>query len=263
MKLVLATTFLAACSAVLAERQDRNLLSLRFSENASVKSSVERDTAEADPFVETKRKLQELQCFPFTIDFKQFLAGDEPFDLCFGITVTAEGRDANGDPTGNGAMIFDSGNPTGGDSDLGGDYGMVMIISEDGDASDPDDNLWGGRITFDFDFEVPAFVNFVDTMKILDIDDSSRGVSFVNVSVIEGDSNQDFAFALAEGSNGNLQEVDFDAIIDQEVYNVKRVSVDFAGSGAVVNLAVQICCVGEGCNELCDEECGGECEVCT
>ena len=38
-------------------------------------------------------------------------------------------------------MIFDSANPTGGDQDLASDtLGGLLIISEDGDSSDPDDN---------------------------------------------------------------------------------------------------------------------------
>ena len=49
-------------------------------------------------------------------------------------------------------MIFDSANPTGGDDDLGSDtLGGVLIISEDGDSTDPDDNAAGGSICFDFD----------------------------------------------------------------------------------------------------------------
>lgn len=50
------------------------------------------------------------------------------------------------------AMIFDAANPTGGDTDLFQPAsGNVLIISEDHDASDPDDNWAGGTITARFD----------------------------------------------------------------------------------------------------------------
>ncbi|MFQ5524817.1 MAG: SdrD B-like domain-containing protein [Thermoanaerobaculia bacterium] len=87
------------------------------------------------------------------------------------------------------AMIFDSRVPTGGDTDLGspnetcappglgvgtgGELGQpgencvpqgnILIISEDGDASDPDDNLNGGTLTFDFNYDVDvASIDFMD-----------------------------------------------------------------------------------------------------
>ena len=42
-------------------------------------------------------------------------------------------------------MIFDTANPTGGDSDLASDtLGNVLILSEDGDSTNPDDNDTGG-----------------------------------------------------------------------------------------------------------------------
>ncbi|MEM7769550.1 MAG: hypothetical protein AAF327_03445 [Cyanobacteria bacterium P01_A01_bin.37] len=85
-----------------------------------------------------------------------------------------------------GAMIFDSANPTGGDVDLGTPsqptgpgvgkdsgagignilpQGNVLIISEDGDASDADDNATGGTLQFDFDDLVR-----VTGVNLLDID---------------------------------------------------------------------------------------------
>ncbi len=87
------------------------------------------------------------------------------------------------------AMIFATQLPTGGDLDLGspnqtcmppglgqglgGELGQpgencvpqgnVLIISEDGDATDPDDNLNGGTITFDFNYDVDiASIDFMD-----------------------------------------------------------------------------------------------------
>ena len=46
-------------------------------------------------------------------------------------------------------MIFDTANPTGGDTDLASNtLGNVLILSEDGDSSDPDDNAKGGNNLF-------------------------------------------------------------------------------------------------------------------
>jgi hypothetical protein len=62
-------------------------------------------------------------------------------------------------------MIFDTSHPTGGDYDLAtSNLGNVLIASEDGDSSDPDDNA--GYSTFVFDFEDPSEVinfNVLDT----------------------------------------------------------------------------------------------------
>jgi hypothetical protein len=48
------------------------------------------------------------------------------------------------------AMLFDTDNPTGGDTDLDLGIGMGIIISEDGDSSDPDDDKDGGIVTLAF-----------------------------------------------------------------------------------------------------------------
>ncbi|MEM9291362.1 MAG: SdrD B-like domain-containing protein [Acidobacteriota bacterium] len=100
----------------------------------------------------------------------------------FGITITSSR--SNKPP-----MIFDSSNPTGGDPDLGTpnqDFGgpgvgsgggageagensqalgHLLIISEDGDSSDPDDNAGGGTLTFDFANPVD-----VTSVTVVDID---------------------------------------------------------------------------------------------
>ena len=81
-----------------------------------------------------------------------------------------------------GAMVFDSANPTGGDYDLrtpsssgrrGASTGIgnsqpqgnVLIISEDGDATDPDDNATGGTLRFQWDNSVR-----LTSIDLLDID---------------------------------------------------------------------------------------------
>ncbi|MEO1523230.1 MAG: hypothetical protein AAFU78_20990, partial [Cyanobacteria bacterium J06633_2] len=99
-----------------------------------------------------------------------------------------------------GAMIFDSANPTGKDFDLGTPtqpsgpgigtdegagfgnvepQGNVLIISEDGDSSDPDDNATGG--TLQFDFADPVRVTGVN---LLDIDLAERNVT---IETFDGD----------------------------------------------------------------------------
>lgn len=74
-------------------------------------------------------------------------------------------------------MVFDSANPTGGDSDLATPgyhptntvgLGNVLIISEDNDASDPDDQANGGRFYVELD---PSKQYKVDTVTFLDIED--------------------------------------------------------------------------------------------
>lgn len=75
-----------------------------------------------------------------TLDFNPFAAGTVIDDEYEGVTVSATGGSGQ-------AMVFDSANPTGGDDDLGSDtLGGVLIVSEDGDSSDPDDNAAGGSI---------------------------------------------------------------------------------------------------------------------
>ena len=103
------------------------------------------------------------------IDFEDsYSSGDTPTTLSHGTgisgdfvggTVTLSGYDytsSQGDG-GNDPMIFDAtcgGQPTnctGGDNDLfQPGQGNILILSEDGDSSDPDDERWGGYIEFDF-----------------------------------------------------------------------------------------------------------------
>lgn len=67
------------------------------------------------------------------------------------------------------AMIFDTDNFTGGDNDLAVNVGNAIIISEDGDASDPDDEARGGRFIFDFTNDISEF-----GLTILDIENPAN-----------------------------------------------------------------------------------------
>lgn len=110
-----------------------------------------------------------------------------------GVSVTCSGH---------ACMIFDSSNPTGGDSDLGSPnadcagggpgvgrggkvgepgencdpLGKILILSEDGDATDPDDDEDGGTMTF-------AFTECVELVSMSTLD--NQGTETITVDVRE------------------------------------------------------------------------------
>ncbi|MEB3211665.1 MAG: phytase, partial [Leptolyngbyaceae bacterium] len=97
------------------------------------------------------------------LDFEGFDAGTVITDQFEGMAIATD--------TQFGAMLFDSSNPTGGDRDLAADgLGNVLIISEDGDASDPDDNAKGGTLSFTFD-------DLVGTISVGVLDNEEKGSS--------------------------------------------------------------------------------------
>ncbi|MEM7351344.1 MAG: SdrD B-like domain-containing protein [Acidobacteriota bacterium] len=164
----------------------------------------------------------------------------------FGITVSS----AN---PANPPMIFDSANPTGGDNDLGtpnetvggpgvgsgGEVGQpgqnlqslgnVLILSEDGDATDPDDNAGGGTLIFDFANEVR-----IDRVAILDIDEGMGGA----VTAFDGGGSVIGAASMS-GSLGNNSV----QTVSLGVAGARRLEVFFPGSGAVSGI---VFCVEEG-----------------
>ena len=120
-----------------------------------------------------------------------------------------------------GVMIFDTNNVTGEDSDLEAtELGNVLIISEDGDSSDPDDNAAGGTINLDFDSLVA-----IDSIGLLDIDEPGSSIAFY-------DENSDLIETVEIDNLGDnsFQEIDFN--IDR----VAKVEIDLAGSGAVTGI---------------------------
>ncbi|MDJ0517656.1 MAG: SdrD B-like domain-containing protein, partial [Trichodesmium sp. MO_231.B1] len=130
-----------------------------------------------------------------------------------GLTISATGGS-------NQAMIFDSANPTGGDSDLATDSeGNILIISEDGDSSDPDDEAHGGVITFDLDNPVE-----LNSINFVDIEETGGEVRTTDV-----DGNVTTTAIPAPG-DGSLQTLDID---DSDVV---KVEVDLVGSGAISGL---------------------------
>lgn len=93
------------------------------------------------------------------------------------MTVYAYDKFMTQGPT-NQAMIFDSTNPSGGDNDLHSgpgsnipeSLGNLLIISEDMDASDPDDSRYGG--TFVFDLSAIPYVVEAQDLVVVDTEDS-------------------------------------------------------------------------------------------
>lgn len=119
----------------------------------------------------------------------------------------------------NPVMVFDSANPTGGDADLGvPGVGNILILSEDGDASDPDDNAGGG--TFVFEFAGPSTVNSVDFI------DQSTG----EIRLYDEDGNLIGEIDIPLGADNTL--------ITQAINipGVTRMEIALDGSGAVAGL---------------------------
>jgi len=122
------------------------------------------------------------QAATLTFDEKEFASGDIVTSFSKdGISGTVSATGGSGD-----AMIFDSRVLSGGDADLVAPFykffdangvadtskGIsnprnILIISEDGDQSDPDDNGSGGTITFTFD----QLVDFTSFRVFDDVDD--------------------------------------------------------------------------------------------
>ncbi len=138
-----------------------------------------------------------------------------------GISISATGGS-------NQAMVFDSANPTGGDRDLvtagyhptnDSPLSNILIISEDGDSSDPDDNAGGGTITFNFDLGV-----VMHSIGILDIDrGEGNGVELFDI-----DSLSLGYFAFSDLGDNSYQEILFG-----DMSGVALMEVSFSGSGAI------------------------------
>lgn len=139
-----------------------------------------------------------------------------------GVTVTSS--NASEPP-----MIFDTANPTGGDDDLAtAGYGLnndtplgnVLIRSEDGDSSDPDDSAKAGTLTFTFDEAV-----VIESVDILDIDYENGFVE-----VFDAADNSLGKFFMADLGDNSLQTVTVD------VAGVTRMDVFMSSSGAVAEV---------------------------
>ena len=98
--------------------------------------------------------------------------------------------------------------------------GNVLIISEDGDSSDPDDSAAGGIIRFDWGEPVD-----IDSLDLLDIE--RPGTS---VTLLDADDNILQTFDTFTGLDGSLKTLDVD------VDNVDAMEVFFSSEGAIANI---------------------------
>ena len=179
----------------------------------------------------------------FVLDFEGLSAGTIVSNQFPGVVISAENRRTPS--AGNLAMIFDSSNPTGNDLDLGSPnaefggpgigaggtsasdgtndvaLGNVLIISEDGDSSDPDDEARGGVFTITFDNPVR-----IDYIELLDIDTNEPGGSVVTINTASGTQQ----FSIASLGNNSFQTLEIG------VENVISMTVDFVSSGAITEL---------------------------
>ncbi len=158
-----------------------------------------------------------------TLDFNAFPAGtviDDEYLSTDGVTVSAV---ANPGGT-NKAMIFDSNNPTGDDTDLASDtLNGLLIISQDGDSSDPDDSDAGGSIFFDFEDMVR-----IKSLTFKDIEETGgEGVRMIFYDAGGNVISNQFVDPTADGG---------ERFVQLNVEGVSRMEVRLPGSGAIDNL---------------------------
>ncbi|WP_298862837.1 cadherin-like domain-containing protein, partial [uncultured Sulfitobacter sp.] len=156
-----------------------------------------------------------------TIDFNNLTAGESVTDQYadIGVRIVA----AATPPGANQAMVFDTNNPTGEDDDLATDnLDNVLIISEDGDATDPDDNATGGAFNFEFDNPVA-----IKSLTFLDIEAPARLLFFGADGALISDQ-----FVPPTGDNGQ-------SVIQLFVPGTARFEVVLQGSGAIDNLVYE------------------------
>ena len=159
-----------------------------------------------------------------------------------GVTVQTIKRNGDGKVVMANAMVFDSSHPSGGDFDLGTPHGTfggpgqgkqgkkgklfenrdpqgnVLIVSEDNDASDPDDNQWEAILAFTF-----APPRYIESIGLLDND---QGTSFA----IETSDGGASTILNANGGDNSFESVKIGKP------QVTMLIVAFGGSGAVTDI---------------------------
>ena len=195
----------------------------------------------------------ELVPCPRIIDFDEtstgiplaFQAGEELTDQYanIGVTISAVNDWVSGGSPGQNhpdkAILFDSENPTGGDTDLltpnpgavGNDtpLGFVVIVAEDdvdtspadGFVDDPDDEAAGGEIRFEFDQSVTIL-----GARVLDVD----GMELDFLRYFDEFDMEIASILIPDKPDGNVQ------IIDTNISGVRKVVLDLGGSGAITRL---------------------------
>ena len=214
-------------------------------------TEVDLDPGENEEDVDFGYTPDDPDVCPPTLDFETDVnghpleAGQIIDDEIAGMTLSTN------DPVNHPLMIFDSANPTGGDLDLGTpnqDFGgpgigagggagepgenalprgKVLIISEDGDSSDPDDNGGGGTITFTFDHPVE-----LSHVGLLDIEEEGG-------TVVAYDEN---GAVLVESEIPVIGDNGYQVVL-VGASEVAELDVNLASSGAVTEVAF--------CPELC------------
>lgn len=160
------------------------------------------------------------------LDFSQFQTGE--------IVTSALDWDIDTENTTNTGMIFDTANPTGGDSDLvTPGYGVnniepqgkALIASEDGSQSNPDDDASGAVFTFT-SYDAPRYIHSID---FVDIEEDGGTIVLMNWwdSVLN-------AFNIAGLGDNSYQRLS----VDQDL--VKTIKITLTGSGAIDNLIYSI-----------------------
>lgn len=152
-----------------------------------------------------------------TLDFNTFAAGTVIDDEYKGVAISATGGSGQ-------AMIFDSANPTGGDTDLASDkLGGLLIISEDGKSANPDDNAASGTISFDFDNLVK-----MKSITLKDIEETSGAGTHLNFYDVDG--------TLIKTQIVDPTEDNGETTVDFFVPGTARFEVVLSGSGAIDNV---------------------------
>ena len=232
------------------------------------------------------------QCeFPLLLDFDELSEGTVVTDqyAAFGITVSAENNNpAHPDK----AVVFDSEDPTGGDTDLGtpneayagpgiGDGGLsnlialfkLLIIGEndtdeapaDDLVDDPDDEADGGKLIVEFD--EPVAVTYLDV-----IDSEEEGGT---VKGFDAGDSEVFSEPILDAGDNSYQNV----LVNQDEFETRKLEVSLVASGAIDNLLVCLTHVcgdesidggeqcddgntedGDGCSAQCQLEDGPQCE---
>ena len=155
-----------------------------------------------------------------TIDFNALATGETVADQFADIGVRVIASANAPAPSGNQAMIFDTNNPSGEDQDLATDnLDNVLIISEDGDAADPDDNAAGGLVAFEFDNAVD-----IKSLTFIDIEEAAQ-MRFFDA---EGNLLSE-QFVQPTANNGQ-------SVVQLFVPGTVRFEVELGGSGAIDNL---------------------------
>ena len=135
-------------------------------------------------------------------------------------------------------IIFDSNNPTGGDSDLGGPWGNILIIAEDdvdsdgdGLVDDPDDEAKGGTIIFYSN-------NSCSTLGFDLIDfEEDQGHSGTLVIILESGGTVDIDFTDFVGTVWGDNSHNSISIPTEDIGGTfKQVEFHFDGSGAIDNV---------------------------